>query len=67
MSSPDGPYKALADQVRDKREATRRDEELAAIATACMRLAERAEVLGESHLSMLLAEAAAWAMGRSRQ
>lgn len=53
---PNGPYKALAEQVRAKRELNSRVEELAMIALLSQRLARRAAAVGESKMYRLLME-----------
>src|SRR5262245_23881629 len=58
MSTPDGPFSTLAEQVQRKRQASRREEELYAIAQLAKRLAARAEAIGEPAIVELLMQAA---------
>ena len=55
---PEGLFKFIADQVRAKRDADRKREELISIRRAAIGLAERASAIGQQEIAGLLIGAA---------
>ena len=55
---PEGPFKFIADQVRAKRDADRKIEELLAIRRVSISLADRASAIGQHEMAGLLIGAA---------